>query len=148
MQATASPPRDCDGEEVLVDRIGKNSRLRADRRRSGGGRERNLHEIGNPHPNHDLHRTVDGEPEPLGRRLERAEHDEHHRHRAKEHGISVDATLRSVDAEGDRTRADELKYERLAYEPRAEISDGRSDQCSKAAIDAPDEGTRNIRHDD
>jgi hypothetical protein len=148
MQATASPPRDGNGEQVLVDRIGKNSGLRADRRRAGGGRERNLHEIGNADPDDDLHRTVGGEPEPVVRRLERAKHDEHHRHRAQEHGVSVGAALRPIDAEGDRARADQLKYEGLAHEMRAEIPDRRSDHCSKAAIDAPEKGTRNVRHDD
>src|SRR3984957_6828204 len=34
--SNGEPPRDGDGEQVLVDRIGKNSGLRADRRRPGG----------------------------------------------------------------------------------------------------------------
>jgi hypothetical protein len=81
-------------------------------------------------------------------RLERAEHDEHHRHAAQEHRVSVDAALRPINAEGDRARADQLEHEGLVDETRAEIADGRADQCSKAAIDAPEKRTRNVRHDD
>ena len=60
----------------------------------------------------------------------------------------MDAALRPVDAEGDRARADQLKDERLVHEPRAEKADRRSGHRSQTAIDAADEGSRNVRHDD
>ena len=146
MQATASPPVTGNGEQVLVDRIGENSGLRADGRRSGGRRQRHLHKIGHPDPDHDLHRTVDGEPEPLARRLERADMTSTTVTAPRSTAYPWSVALRSGDAEGDRACADQLKDERLGHEPRAEKADGRSGHRSQTTVDAPEEGSRNVRH--